>query len=114
MCYEGISFGLTEAQLTLLRELFKNYPAIQAVKLYGSRVKGTFNERSDVDLVVVGEQVSRFLISDLALELENSDLPYLVDVQNYADLKNRQLRTHIDRVGVVIYEGGHYVSGNCE
>jgi uncharacterized protein len=96
--------GLTESQLNLLQTVFKNYPAIKTVKLYGSRAKRTFNERSDIDLVVFGENISRFLISDLLLELENSDLPYLVDVQNYAELKNRQLIAHIDRVGVVIYQ----------
>lgn len=95
--------GLTAAQLILLQAVFKDYPAINAVKLYGSRAKGTFNERSDIDLVIFGNNISRFLISDLLLELANSDLPYLVDVQNYADLKNRQLIEHIDRVGVVIY-----------
>jgi uncharacterized protein len=96
--------GLTAGQLNLLQAVFKNYPAIKFVKLYGSRAKGTFNERSDIDLVVFGDNISRFLISDLLLELENSDLPYLVDVQNYADLKNRKLIEHIDRVGVVIYQ----------
>jgi predicted nucleotidyltransferase len=96
--------GLTEQNLTLLKQLFAYYPKINTVKLYGSRAKGTFKQRSDIDLVVFGDKVDRFLIAELLLELADSDLPYTVDLQNYDDLKNRQLIEHIDRVGRVIYD----------
>lgn len=96
--------GLTRQQLELLQQLFKKHPAVQKVKLYGSRAKGTFHERSDVDLVVFGEGIDRFLIAELLLDLEDSNLPYSVDLQNYHELKNRELIEHIDRVGVVVFE----------
>lgn len=98
--------GLTHQQLELLQQIFKKHPAVQSVKLYGSRAKGTFHERSDVDLVVFGEGIDRFLIAELLLDLEDSNLPYSVDLQNYHELKNRELIEHIDRVGVVIFERG--------
>ena len=96
--------GLTRQQLELLQQVFKKHPAVQSVKLYGSRAKGTFHERSDVDLVVFGEGIDRFLIAELLLDLEDSNLPYSVDLQDYHELKNRELIEHIDRVGVVIFE----------
>ena len=75
-----------------------------AVKLYGSRAKGTFHERSDVDLVLIGTGIDRFLVADILLDLADTDLPYTVDLQNYSEIKNRALVEHIDRVGMVIYE----------
>jgi len=95
--------GLTDAQLELLCDIFKKHLSIESVKLYGSRAKGTFHPRSDVDLVAFGIGIDRFLIAELLLDLMESDLPYSVDLQNYHDLKNRALIEHIDRVGKVIY-----------
>jgi len=98
------STGLTNEQLELLTQVFKKHPEVQAVKLYGSRAKGTFHERSDIDLVVSGAGIDRFLIAELLLDFDDCNLPYAVDLQNYQELKNRALIEHIDRVGVVIYQ----------
>lgn len=96
--------GLTTEQLELVQQVFKKHSAVASVKLYGSRAKGTFHDRSDVDLVVFGAGIDRFLIADMLLDLDDSNLPYTVDLQNYSDIKNRALIEHIDRVGVVIFE----------
>ena len=96
--------GLTPEQLTLLQQVFNQHPEVDAVKLYGSRAKGTFHERSDVDLVLIGTGIDRFLVADILLDLADTDLPYTVDLQNYSEIKNRALVEHIDRVGMVIYE----------
>lgn len=96
--------GLTIEILTSLKKIFKKYAAIEQVKLYGSRAKGTFNERSDIDLVAYGKDITRFMIADLLLDLDDSDIPYMVDLQSYHDLKNNQLIEHINRAGVIIYD----------
>ena len=98
--------GLTPEQLALLQQAFKKHPEVEAVKLYGSRAKGTFHERSDVDLVLIGTGIDRFLMADLLMDLADTDLPYTVDLQNYSEIKNRALVEHVDRVGMVIYERG--------
>lgn len=96
-------YGLAPEQIALLQQVFARYPAVETVKLYGSRAKGTQHARSDIDLAAVGQGLDRFLIAEILLELEDSDLPYSVDLQDYQNIKNRQLLEHIDRVGVVIY-----------
>ena len=96
--------GLTPEQLIMLQNVFKTYPQVDAVKVYGSRAKGNFHERSDVDLVLIGTGIDRFLVADVLLDLADTDLPYTVDLQNYSEIKNRALVEHIDRVGLVIYE----------
>ncbi len=99
-----MSTGLTIEQIDVLVRIFIKYPEIEVVKLYGSRAKGTFNSRSDVDLVVFGEGIDRFLLSNMLLDLDDSNLPYSVDLQNYSEIKNRALIDHIDRVGIPIFK----------
>ena len=99
-----MSTGLTSEQIDVLVRIFIKYPEIKVVKLYGSRAKGTFNSRSDVDLVVFGEGIDRFLLSNMLLDLDDSNLPYSVDLQNYSEIKNRALIDHIDRVGIPIFK----------
>ena len=98
------STGLTSEQLNVLTQVFSKHAEVKAAKLYGSRAKGNFHSRSDIDLVVFGDKIDRFLISELLLDLDDSNLPYSVDLQNYSDLKNRALIEHIDRVGVPIFK----------
>ncbi len=95
--------GLSAEVLSILQKIFENYSNIEQVKLYGSRAKGTFNERSDIDLVVFGKKIDRSLIAEILMDLDESDIPFLVDIQSYHELKNRQLVEHIDRVGVLIF-----------
>lgn len=97
------NIGIDAKTLLALTQVFAKYPDVEQVKLYGSRAKGTFHERSDIDLVVFGKSIDRFTIARILMELDELDILYMVDLQNYHELKNRQLIQHIDRVGVVIY-----------
>ena len=96
--------GLSVDVLGSLQKAFEKHTEIEQVKLYGSRAKGTFSERSDIDLVAYGRGIDRFLVADVLLELDDSDIVNMVDMQDYHELKNQQLVEHIDRVGVVIYD----------
>ncbi len=96
--------GLTEENLAVLMKVFGQFSAVEQAKLYGSRAKGTYNLRSDIDLVVFGRSLNRSDIAMKLMELDDSDLPLLVDLQAYHDLKNPQLIDHINRVGIVVYQ----------
>lgn len=95
--------GLSLSTLNILVEAFSKYPEIETAILYGSRAKGNYTSRSDIDLVVKGV-ISRHIISKITLDLEDSDILYSVDLQSYNELINRELIDHIDRVGIVIYK----------
>lgn len=101
--------GLDEPVLITLRRIFAKYPTIRQVKLYGSRAKGSYRENSDIDLVAIGE-TDRFSIANILLDLDETDIPFLVDFQSYNELKNQQLIEHIDRIGVVIYDRDQVVA----
>ena len=96
-------FGLKEEEEQILKSIFSKYENLNKVVVYGSRAKGTFNERSDVDLVITESNIDRPLIGQIISEINNSNFPYLVDIQDFSTLKNKQLIEHINRVGQVFY-----------
>ena len=100
-------FGLKEEEEQILKSIFSKYENLNKVVVYGSRAKGTFNERSDVDLVITESNIDRPLIGQIISEINNSNFPYLVDIQDFSTLKNKQLIEHINRVGQVFYSIGN-------
>lgn len=97
------TIGLQDQHLTLLQEIFDRYPQVEQVKVYGSRAKNTFQERSDIDLVVYGQTIDRVILGKINQDLEESDLPYLVDLQQYESLTNQDLIQEIDRFSISIF-----------
>ena len=94
--------ALPPAELDILRAVFARHPEITAVKLFGSRAKGTQRPESDVDLALWGE-VDALAAEAIAAELDDLPLPYRYDVQAFASIKLQSLREHIERVGITIF-----------
>ena len=101
-----MKYGLSERTLATLDSIFRKYPGIKQVVLYGSRAKGKYRIGSDIDLSLkTGDEFS-FAHKDLlriAGDFDDSDMPYFVDVSIYDRLSNPKLKAHIDRVGKVLY-----------
>ncbi len=93
---------LTSAESEMLREVFRRYPEIRAVKIFGSRAKGTHHDSSDVDLAMWGE-IDAFRAERIAGDLDDLSLPYRYDVFAFETITLEPLREHIDRVGVSLY-----------
>jgi predicted nucleotidyltransferase len=98
------SFGINELSINILKNIFSKYENIKEVNLYGSRAKGNYHDRSDVDLVICNSNIDRQLLGNLILEINNSNFPYMVDIQVFENLKNEKLIEHINRVGKVFYK----------
>jgi len=94
--------GLTPHEIDLMREVFRRFPAIREVALYGSRAKGTYRPESDIDLALIGvdDDVQAEAVAD---ELDELPLPYRFDVKAYSSIKYSPLREHIERVGISLY-----------
>ncbi|MDQ6912218.1 MAG: nucleotidyltransferase domain-containing protein [Verrucomicrobiota bacterium] len=94
--------GLPSAELELMRSVFRQHRTLEAVKLFGSRAKGTHSRRSDVDFALWGN-LDRLTAEEIAAELDELPLPYRYDVQPFESIKLPALRDHIDRVGIRVY-----------
>ena len=93
---------LTDHEISLVRDVFSRHAEVSTAILYGSRVKGTHSQRSDVDLALTGD-VTPLEAEAIAGELDELPLPYRFDVQPVARITHPPLREHIERVGICIY-----------
>ena len=99
-----MKYGLTDRTIKTLDSIFKKYPDIKQVILYGSRAKGNYHKGSDIDLsLITGDNFSFSHLLQIANDFDDSDMPYLVDVSVYNDISNPDLKAHIDRVGQILY-----------
>ncbi len=93
---------LQPSELVMIAKVFARHPEIAAVKLFGSRAKGTHQPYADVDLVLWGE-VDALRAESIAAELDELPLPYRFDVMPFAEIELQSLRDHIERVGISLY-----------
>lgn len=96
-------FGLYPRSYQIIQSIFRNHENVEKVIIYGSRAKGNYREGSDIDLTLLGDIEYKELIQ-LKYELEESSIPYLVDISIYENLNSESLKEHIDRVGKIFYQ----------
>ena len=85
-------------------ESFKRFPEIEEVVIFGSRAMGNFKKGSDVDIAVKGDKVTDDTVTRLTSVLnEELPIPYVIDVLDYASIKNRALLKHIRIYGKKFY-----------
>lgn len=99
-----MKYGLKKHAIQSIQEVFKLYPQINNVVLYGSRAKGNFRPNSDIDLTIKGEDLSLKILFKIETDLDDLLLPYKMDVSLFNKIENQDLVAHIERVGVVFYE----------
>ena len=91
--------GIKQKVLTEIRDLAVRY-GINKVVLFGSRARGNFHDRSDIDLAVSGGDAGRFR---LAVEEETSTL-LKFDVVEMEKSVSCELLAVIEKEGIVLYE----------
>jgi predicted nucleotidyltransferase len=96
-------FGLSEKDIDYIKQAVKKFDEIDKAIIFGSRALGNYKKGSDVDIAIVGKKVSKNTITQLSEYLnEIYPLPYFFDIVNYNEISNKELKKHIDRVGIVI------------
>lgn len=96
--------GLFEADLQNVVSVLTQFPEVEYASIFGSRAKGNYKNGSDVDIALKGKQLSFTILTRINSILnEETSMPYRFDVLNYETITNNELKEHIDRVGLVIY-----------
>ena len=62
-------FGLSDIVIDDLKGVFKQYPNIEEVRIFGSRAKGNYSEGSDIDLALIGEGLTFDTIMDINIKI---------------------------------------------
>jgi len=82
--------------------LKKQLPSHATVWAFGSLTKGTAKKFSDLDLVIdAGDPLPSSIMTNLAFDFEESDLPYKVDIVDWATI-NDSFRKIIEKDRMLI------------
>lgn len=93
-------YGLEKEDIDKILLVFNKHPEVEKAILYGSRAKGNYKPHSDIDISLVGENLT--LSQQFAIETELDDLmlPYKMDISIFHKIANEDLIDHINRVGI--------------
>lgn len=100
-----MNLGLKGSDIEHIVKTIKSFSEIEKSVIFGSRAKGNYKLGSDVDIAICGEGITFDILTALhsALE-EESPMPYFFDIVDYTHSNHKELKEHIERVGIVIYE----------
>jgi len=98
-----MKFGLKEKTIEQINEIFEKYNQVERVILYGSRALGTYKNGSDIDLTLVGKELSLSTMNKIWNDLDDLLLPYTFDLSLFSELTNTELIDHIVENGVDFY-----------
>lgn len=94
--------GIPDDKWQKIVSVIKKHRNVSGIVLYGSRAKGTFKKGSDIDLALKGKNISSEQLTQINLDYEDLYLPWKLGITVYSDISNRDLKDHIDRVGIDI------------
>ena len=76
---------VTEKNFNIVKTILKTYVPHYEVWAFGSRVKGKVKTYSDLDLAIITDKPLSFkALGDLAEAFSDSDLPWKVDIVDWA------------------------------
>ncbi|WP_126443810.1 nucleotidyltransferase family protein [Sulfuricystis multivorans] len=76
---------LDDNALAIVRRILADHLPGREVRIFGSRARGRAKPYSDLDLMIMGEPVDDHTRAALALDFEESDLPFRVDLLYWSD-----------------------------
>lgn len=97
-------FGLSQWTIGDLTDVFRRYPNIRQVLIFGSRAKGNYRPGSDIDLAVVGDGINDDEMMRLRCDIDDLGLLYGIDLLCYNKVGGTPIAAHIDRVGKAFYQ----------
>ena len=102
--YSHNMFGLSNEVIKDISDVLKKHPNIDKALIFGSSAKGNYTEGSDIDLALIGQNISFNELLDINIQIEDLGLLYKVDIVDYSKNIGTPFGEHIDRVGLLFYE----------
>ena len=99
-----MQYGLSNKNIYRIRQIFKLYPEVEKVFLFGSRARGRFRSASDVDLALQGAFIRLETVLRISRMLDDLMLPIQFDLVVYDHIRDPNLLRQIDEDGVCLYQ----------
>ncbi|TDT72387.1 nucleotidyltransferase substrate binding protein (TIGR01987 family) [Hypnocyclicus thermotrophus] len=97
-------YGLKTTVYNKMIDVFKKYPQIKQVKIFGSRVRGDYKENSDIDLSITFNESGDNIIYKVIEDLSLIDTILIFDVIDNDKIKNLMLWEYLEKEGEIIYK----------
>ena len=98
------TFGLPQRTLDELQTQLSSFEKIDKAVIYGSRAMGNYHAGSDIDIALIGDTLNLQDLERIAGVLDESAIPYKVDLSILQLIDHLELKDHIARVGKVFFE----------
>jgi len=99
---DPIKLGIGLNYFEDIMKIVRSYPEVKQLVVFGSRARGDFGKYSDIDFCVTNKE-SGFKITQFRMDLEDLNIPYLVDVVDYNEI-GEELRDKIKNEGYIIWD----------
>ena len=99
-----MKYGLTEKELKLIKDVLASNSKVEKALLFGSRAMGTHSYNSDIDILLVGKELTLRDESQLMSQMEALNISYSVDLIREHTVTSEAVKEHVREFGVVIYE----------
>ncbi len=96
--------GLEPRHRKLLLDILTAHPRVQRIVLFGSRATGQWRPGSDIDLALFGESLDWRDLGKLILAIEQTTIPWEVDLVLASQIEKDALRRHIQEEGIVWFD----------
>lgn len=99
-----INTGLNNSDIKKIQSVLNLHSEIEKAILFGSRAKGNYKPASDIDLTLVGNDLTLTIQQKIENELDDLLLPYKFDISIYHIITSNELVAHIERVGQLFFQ----------
>jgi len=94
--------GLSDKSLQAIAKVVYSNERVHDAKIFGSRANGTFHQGSDIDICLIGEDLTLSDLNRIASDLDELNIPEIIDLVNFRTIKNENLLKHIEDFSVHI------------
>jgi len=98
-----MQFGLAVEDVNEIKDVFRKYPNVKEVLLFGSRAIGNYKPGSDIDLAIAGDNIMFDEILEINNALDKLGMLYQFDLKHISVIKDSDVLAHIKRVGKILY-----------
>lgn len=98
------STGLNHSDIKKIQSVFNQHSEIEKAILFGSRAKGNYKPASDIDLTLIGSDLTLTIQQTIENELDDLLLPYKFDISIFHTITSNELVDHIERVGQLFFQ----------